>query len=67
MKLWIRWPTPTYMNTLQYLLNLVGWQGSQVTEHAQALAGTVNTASLNLTADQIGGSVFTVIVNACLV
>ena len=29
-------------------LHLVGWQGSQVTEHAQALMGSVNTASLNL-------------------
>ena len=45
---------PTYMNTHQYPLNLVGWQGSQVTEHAQTLAGTVNTASLNLTAGQEG-------------
>ena len=42
------------MNTHQYPLNLVGWQGSQVTEHAQTLAGTVNTASLNLTAGQEG-------------
>ena len=42
------------MNTLMYLLNLVGWQGPQVIEHAKALAGTVNTASLNLTADQRG-------------
>ena len=32
----------------QYHLNLVGWQGSQVIEHAKALVGTVNTASLNL-------------------
>ena len=46
------------MNTLQYPLNLVGWQGSQVTEHAQALVGTVNTASLNLKADQIRVIVF---------
>ena len=37
-----------------YPLNLVGWQGSQVTEHAQTLVGTVNTASLNLTAVQVG-------------
>ena len=36
------------MNTLIYPLNLVGWQGSQVIEHAKALVGTVNTASLNL-------------------
>ena len=42
------------MNTLMYPLNLVGWQGSQIIEHAKALAGTVNTASLNLTADQRG-------------
>ena len=41
---------PTYMNTLIYPLNLVGWQGSQVIAHANALAGTVNTASLNLPA-----------------
>ena len=38
------------MNTLMYSLNLVGWQGSQVNAHAKALVGTVNTASLNLTA-----------------
>ena len=42
------------MDTFQYPLNIVGWQGSQVTEHAKALVGTVNTASLNLTAVQIG-------------
>ena len=42
------------MNTLMYPLNLVGWQGSQVSEHAKTLAGTVNTASLNSTADQRG-------------
>ena len=42
------------MNTLLYPLNLVGWQGSQVTEYAQALAGTVNTASLNLIAGLVG-------------
>ena len=47
------------MNTLWYHLNLVGWHGSQVNEHAQALAGTVNTPSLNLMADQIGAKVFT--------
>ena len=47
------------MNTLQYLINLVGWQGSQVTDHAQVWVGTVNTASLNLTADQIGVKVST--------
>ena len=35
-----------------YPLNLVGWQGSQVTAHAEALAGTVNTASLNLNSSQ---------------
>ena len=39
-----------------YPLNLVGWQGSQVIAHAKALAGTVNTASLNLPAVQ-GGSI----------
>ena len=49
------------MNTLQYLLNVVGWQGSKVTEYDQALAGTVNTASLNLTADQIGSLVSLII------
>ena len=38
--------------TYEYPLNLVGWQGSQDTEHAQALVGTVNTASLNSLADQ---------------
>ena len=42
------------MNTLRYPLNLVGWQGSQVNAHAKALAGTVNTASLNLAAVQGG-------------
>ena len=31
---------------------------SQVTEHAQALVGTVNTASLNMTAGQVGSEVF---------
>ena len=41
------------MDTLQYPLNLVGWQGSQVIELAKALVGTVNTASLNLTVVQI--------------
>ena len=45
---------PTYMNTLRYPLNLVGWQGSQVNAHAKALAGTVNTASLNLAMVQGG-------------
>ena len=38
---------PTYMNALGYPLNLVGWQESQVSAHAKALAGTVNTAILN--------------------
>ena len=42
------------MNTLQYPLNLVGWQGSQVIDHARALAGTVNTVSLKLPAVQGG-------------
>ena len=46
------------MDTLQYSLNLVGRQGSQVTGHAKALAGTVSTASLNLKADQRGSKVF---------
>ena len=47
---------PTYMNTLRLPLNLVGCHGSQVNAHAKALAGTVNTASLNLATVQ-GGSV----------
>ena len=42
------------MNTPMYPLNLVSWQGSQVTAHAKALVGTVNTASLNLPAVQGG-------------
>ena len=45
---------PTYMNALGCLLNLVGWQGSQVNAHAKALAGTMITASLNLTTVQGG-------------
>ena len=44
------------MNTLIYPLNLVDWQGSQVIAHAKSLAGTVNTASLNLSAVE-GGSI----------
>ena len=44
------------MNTLMYSFNLLGWQWSQVIAHAKALAGTVNTASLNLPAVQ-GGSI----------
>ena len=28
-----------------YPLNLLGWQGLQVIEHAKALVGTVNTAN----------------------
>ena len=55
---WIRCQAPTYMNTLQYPLNLVDLQGSQFTKLAQALAGTVNTVSLNLTAGQAGSRVF---------
>ena len=31
--------------------------GSQVTEHAQVLMGTVNTAGLNLIAGQVGSTV----------
>ena len=46
----------TYINTLMYPLNVVGWQRSQVIAHAKALAGTVNIASLNLPAAQ-GGSI----------
>ena len=45
------------------LLKISRMAGSQVTELAQALAGTVNTTHLNLTAHQIGGSVFTAILN----
>ena len=47
---------PTYMNTLMYPLNFEGWQESQVNAHSKALAGTVNTASLNLATVQ-GGSI----------
>ena len=46
------------MNTLWCSLNLVGWQRSQVNAHAKALAGTVNTASLNLATVQGGPSDF---------
>ena len=42
------------MNTLLYPLNVVGWQGSQITEHAHTLGGTVNTVSLNFIAGQVG-------------
>ena len=49
------------MDTLQYPLDLVGWQGSEVIEHAKALAGTVNTASVNLTADKRRSSEFILI------
>ena len=45
------------MNILRYSLNLVGWQGSHVIAHAKALAGTVNTACLNLPAVQ-GGTIY---------
>ena len=45
---------PTYINVLGCPLNLVGWQGSQVNAHTKAQAGTVNTASLNLTIVQGG-------------
>ena len=45
------------MNTLMYTLHLVGWQESQVTEYVQALTEPVNTASLNLTAVQVGSEV----------
>ena len=51
------------MNTLMYPINLVGWQGSQVIAHAKALAGTVNTASLNLPALQVGLSLLKIIYN----
>ena len=46
------------MNALGCPLNLVGWQESQVSAYAKALAGTVNTASLNLTTVQGGHDVF---------
>ena len=46
------------MDTLQCLLNLVVWQGSQVLEHAKAFVRTVNTASLNLTAEEVGPIVY---------
>ena len=46
------------MNALGCPLNLVGWQGSQVNAHAKALAGTVNTASLNSATVQGGHVVF---------
>ena len=49
------YPAPIYMNALGCPLNLVGWQGSQVNALVKGLAGTVNTASLNLTTVQ-GGS-----------
>ena len=61
MKMMIRYPAPTYMNALGCPLNLVGWQGSQVNAHAKALAGTVNTASLNLTTVQGGPIILLVI------
>ena len=41
------------MDTLQYPLNLLGWQGSQVIEHTKGLVVTVNTVSLNLIAEGI--------------
>ena len=47
-----------YMNALGCPLNLVGWQGSQVTGLVKALVETVNTASLNLTTVQGGHVVF---------
>ena len=50
---------PTYMNTLECPINLVGWQESQVNVHAKALAGTVNTGSLNLATVQGGHIEFT--------
>ena len=46
------------MNALEFPLNLVGWQESQVSAHAKALAGTVNTTSLNLATVQGGHVVF---------
>ena len=45
---------PTYMNIIMYPLNLVGWQGSQVIEHAKALAELLNTASLNMNSRERG-------------
>ena len=46
------------MNALGFPLNLVGWQGLQVNALVKVLAGTVNTASLNLTTVQGGHVVF---------
>ena len=46
------------MNTMGCPLNLVGWQGSQVNAHAKALAGTMDTASLNVATVQGGLSDF---------
>ena len=57
---------PTYINMLKYPLNLVGWQGSQVIEHAKALVGTVNTASLNLNSRERRSREFVLIFHALL-
>ena len=51
------------MNTLGCPLNFVGWQGSQVNAHAKALAGTVNTASLNLATVQEGSIEFAYLIS----
>ena len=42
------------MNSMGCPLNLVGWQGSQVSAHAKALVGSVNTASSNFAKIQGG-------------
>ena len=49
------------MDTLQYPLNLVGWQGLHVIEHAKDLVETVNTASLNLITEEVGPIAFSMI------
>ena len=41
------------------LLNLVGWQGSQIIAYTKALVGTLNTASVNLPVVKAGPIIFT--------
>ena len=48
---------PTYSNTLLHSSNLVGWQGSQVTEHVWALVGPVVGSSLKSKATQVGQTI----------
>ena len=45
-----------YGNTNLYPLNLVGWQGSKVTEHVQCLVQPVPSVRLNLNAAQVGNT-----------